>query len=116
MSPGPQQNARDQIERLLAAVGDDEIVARRRQTLRARLFQQIAPQRFVAAGRPELQDVRQIVPRQHGFATGAEIVQREEIARRPRHHEADFASHRRARCREGIAAIEQRSPIHGLSR
>ncbi len=80
-----QKSAGDQIERLLAAVGHDEVVARRGQTLRARVIEQITPQRFVAAGRTELEDIGEIVTRQHGLATGAEIVQREQLARWTRH-------------------------------
>jgi hypothetical protein len=40
---GTQQHPADQVERLLASVGDDEVVARPRQRLPARLIHQVAP-------------------------------------------------------------------------
>jgi hypothetical protein len=43
LSSGTQQHPADQVERLLASVGDDEVVARPRQRLPARLIHQVAP-------------------------------------------------------------------------
>ena len=83
----PQQDAPDQVERLLAAVGDEEVVARARERLAAGLFHEVPPQGFVAAGRTELKDRSQLLARQHGLATGAEIVQREERSGGPGHDE-----------------------------
>ena len=74
---GAQQHAADQVERLLAAVGDEQVVAGTGQPLPPRLLQQVAAQRFVAAGRTELQDVGEIGASQHRRATGAKLIQRE---------------------------------------
>ena len=76
---GTQQHPRQQIERLLAAVGDDEIVIGRSQILGAGGFQQIAAQRLVSAGRTELQDVGEIRTGHDFLATRAQGVQREEL-------------------------------------
>ena len=114
---GPQHHAADEVERLLTAIGDDQIVAGTRQVLAARLFHEVAAQGLETRGRAQLQDAGQVLPRQHRRATGAEFIQRKQRARRPRHLEADdFAAEPRgrpARMSRGrhIAALEQRIPI-----
>ena len=55
-----------------------------------RLSQQTPAERFETAGRAQLQDVRQVVAREHGGAARAKFVQREQVAGRPRHHESDL--------------------------
>ena len=84
---GTKQYAADQIERLLAAVGDEDVVAGPGERLPASLFHEVPPQGFIAAGGAELQNGAEVRARQHGLATGAEIVQREEGPRRPGHDE-----------------------------
>ena len=86
----PKQHAADQVERLLAAVGDHEVVARAGEVLCLRLVQQMAAQRLDSrSGEPNCRMSARSSPRQHGCAARAKFVQRKKVARRPRHHEAD---------------------------
>ena len=111
---GPKQHAADQIERLLATIGDDQVVAGTGHILPPRLLHEVAAQRFVSAGRAELQDAGQVMPGQHGAATGAKIVQRKQVARRARDGEADdfLAPSGRWRGRRTFAPLKQRIPRH----
>ena len=84
------QHALDQIEGLLAAAGDQDIVIRARDAPLARLFQQIPPQRTIAAGGAELENLRGFGRIDHLAAGGAKFVQRKQHLRRPRSRETDL--------------------------
>ena len=76
---GAKQHAAEQVERLLAAVGDDEVVVRGGQVFGAGGVEQVAAQRLVSAGGAELQDVGEIGPGHDLFAARAQGVQGEEL-------------------------------------
>ena len=78
----------------------------------------MAAQGFIAAGGAELQDGSQVGAREHRLATGAEIVQREECPRRPRHHEAGGLIAESAGGAGGrdIAALQQGAPVDSAGR
>ena len=115
---GPQQHAADQVQRLLAAVGDQQVVPRTRQLLPSRLFHQVAPQWFVSARRTQLQNVRQVAACQHCCATGAKLVQREQVSRGTRNREADhvLAPSAIGTGNGSVVTLEQSIPVHPARR
>ena len=110
----PQQHPPDQVQRLLAAVGNQQVVPRTGHLLPPRLFHQVAAQRFVSARRTQLQNIGQIPAGKHRGAGRAKLVQREQVPRRTRNREAD---HVLAPSAIGpgygrIAPLQQSIPIH----
>ena len=77
------QRAAQQIERLLAAVGDEDVVGVARDSALNGPIEQITPQRFVAAGRAELQQRFQVAgsPELRGSIRGT--LDRKQLFRRP---------------------------------
>jgi len=56
VSPGRSITRPIKVERLLAAVGDDQVVAGTRHVLAARLFHEVAPEGLETRGRAQLQN------------------------------------------------------------
>ena len=85
-----QKRLADKVDRLLAAVGDQQLLVADVQAFAAKHFDQQPLERFVAVRRAKLQNAAAFVA-QHGIATAAEFFDREEFTRRPRNRERDGA-------------------------
>ena len=105
---GTDQSAPEQIDGLLAAVGDENVVGFARQTGAAK---QEGAERFVAAGRAQLEQGAQPVAAQNLFTALAEFLYRKKLFRRPGCREIDEAgaggTHRR-----GDGRGERAGPVH----
>jgi len=86
----------------------------RREVLGAGLVQQVTAQGLVADGRPELQDIGEIVAGEHGGAGGAKLVEREKLARRAGHGETDDVAAEPGMADErGFVTFQEGGPING---
>ena len=89
---GAHQRAPQQIERLLASVGDENVVRVASDAALDRPIEQIAPQRFVAARRAELHKSLQIPAVENFAATLAKLLDWKKFFRRSRTGEVDDAA------------------------
>ena len=89
---GADQRTPQQIERLLASVGDQNVVRFARHAARGRSLQQIAPQRFVAARRAELHQCLEVPALKDLAARFAEFLDGKELFRWPGAAEVDSAA------------------------
>src|SRR6202034_1224339 len=83
------EHALNQIEGLLAAAGDENIVVLARGTSFAGLIQQVTPQRSIPTGRTELQNRRGVLRVDHFAARDAKFVERKHDFGGPRRRKTD---------------------------
>lgn len=111
---GTHHHPRDQVERLLATIGNDEIVAGPHHAFAARLVQQVMAQRRVTGGRPQLQHRRRVGRGQHFLAASTECFNRKQVLGRARVGEADAVwrsgrGQRKSRRRKQLLPVQTRA-------
>ncbi len=89
------ERALEQMDGLLAAAGDENVVGVARQAFGASQIEQVAAQRWIAGGRSQLENRWRFPALDYFFAGGAKIIQRKQQFRGPRAGETG------QRCRRG---------------
>ena len=85
---GFDQDPLQEVNRLLAAVGHDDVVPVTGRAVAVSLLEQIAAQGRVTGRRAQLQDL-DAVGGDHFFSSGADLLERKQFLGRPRGSEAD---------------------------